>query len=562
MPIDVREALGPKPGRPSIFSTLSLREVSVTQERDGNFKLNRDVFRQESGIRVVTGVTIEARNGSQIEPKVALLSDGDQVPQGQFGLIPLERKSFALTLGKFEGENGATLKVDYADGRYTVHSGENFAPLSTDKPLLVGRIPQSMLKDSDQGRTSLVVEDPSKEHNISSRTHATVSQVNVNGKDYLLVEDLSANGTWVNMIRSKGVLDPSILKRLGLDNLPRTPDGLVDKMALDGDSFLDFSFKPMKSGDFSDLFGSKSFISGFDIHLSLPSLSDIELGPQRFEVGVASQASRKHPHSNEDFTYPSPENPVSANGIVMLCDGMGGHAAGDKASRTAVATMRKKTDGIKADATPEDIERSFREALETANTTLKLEVPGAGTTAILAKKVTQADGSQLFVYGSSGDSRITVLRDGKLIPVTQDHNLLRADFENGEITEAEYKRILNLLDTVEDPTKLDSAAAYYFANRNIVAGGLGISRATSIDTGVFALEPGDRVIITSDGIHDTLTTNQIIATMAKSSSAQTQADLLVQEVAKITSDDRNVWHQVGDHVRGKVDDMSAIVFAA
>jgi len=130
---------------------------------------------------------------------------------------------------------------------------------------------------------------------------------------------------------------------------------------------------------------------------------------------------------NEDSAFVGPR-------LIAVADGMGGHAAGEVASRVAIDYLMP----LDEDVAGADILGALREALEEANAHLRdmvakdarLEGMGTTVTALLSS------GRRLGLV-HIGDSRAYLLRDGKLDRITRDHTYVQELVDAGQITEDE-----------------------------------------------------------------------------------------------------------------------------
>ena len=135
------------------------------------------------------------------------------------------------------------------------------------------------------------------------------------------------------------------------------------------------------------------------------------------------------------------------HGVFVVCDGMGGHAAGEVASRLAVETVLsyfRDQEPLAADATLVDAPlgaQMLSDAVNKANETI-LEyaeghsgASGMGTTLVAARF---ADGR--FTIAHIGDSRIYLMRNGSLVQLTEDHSLVMEQVRRGIITVEEAKK--------------------------------------------------------------------------------------------------------------------------
>lgn len=178
---------------------------------------------------------------------------------------------------------------------------------------------------------------------------------------------------------------------------------------------------------------------------------------------------------NQDYLYCN-ENAVGKfPNLFVVADGMGGHRAGDYASRLCV---NKVIEAVEASSmvTPVSI---FDEAIEFANRAVygeaseNEEYEGMGTTfvgAVLYDKT-------LYV-ANIGDSRLYVLSD-KLRQITEDHSLVEEMVKNGEI-------------------KKDEARSH--PNKNIITRALGTNKTVVADYFELNLKEDDIVLLCSDGL--------------------------------------------------------------
>jgi PPM family protein phosphatase len=187
---------------------------------------------------------------------------------------------------------------------------------------------------------------------------------------------------------------------------------------------------------------------------------------------------------NEDyFAYVEPEDEQEferRGRLFMIADGMGGHKGGEVASSLAVAIVRNKFLQAESDDARTVLIDSFQEAHRTIMDASRgsSDLDGMGTTccaAILRH-------GQL-VFGSIGDSRLYLIRDGKVEPLTEDHTLVNALLKQGMLTAEEARN---------------------HEQRNVLTAALGSENSTI--AGEFATDPiplrsGDTLLMCSDGLH-------------------------------------------------------------
>jgi PPM family protein phosphatase len=137
----------------------------------------------------------------------------------------------------------------------------------------------------------------------------------------------------------------------------------------------------------------------------------------RTDVGLAREG-------NEDALYAGPR-------LLAVADGMGGHAAGEVASRVVIETLAP-LDGAQPDG---DVESALRGAVQTANAYLRDMVAADGALEGMGTTLTAFlwTGDQLALV-HIGDSRAYLLRDGQMRQVTHDHTFVQTLIDEGRIT--------------------------------------------------------------------------------------------------------------------------------
>lgn len=168
--------------------------------------------------------------------------------------------------------------------------------------------------------------------------------------------------------------------------------------------------------------------------------------------------------------------------LFVVCDGMGGHAAGEVASQLAVAQIiaayyeDSNTDRVAA----------LRDAFVQANNRIHAEWQGRtsmGTTGVAVLLVQNS-----FYFANVGDSRGYLLRNGQIRQVTNDHSLVGEQVAAGVITAEQARNI------------------YY---RNVITRALGYQQDVEIDLFHVPARPGDIAILSSDGLHGLVEDDEI-----------------------------------------------------
>ena len=208
--------------------------------------------------------------------------------------------------------------------------------------------------------------------------------------------------------------------------------------------------------------------------------------------GARSDVGCVRPHNEDSYLVQSP--------LFCVCDGMGGHAAGEVASSIAVETIAK-TAPQSADAA------RLAAAVEAANAAVieaalnGLGKPGMGCTATCAYIE-----NDTLAIAHVGDSRAYLLHEGTLIRVTRDHSYVEELVDAGEITADE---------------------ARVHPNRSVITRALGSDPAMYADHFTLHIEEGDRLILCSDGLSSMIPDSDIENIATQSSTAQICVDNLV-----------------------------------
>ncbi len=226
------------------------------------------------------------------------------------------------------------------------------------------------------------------------------------------------------------------------------------------------------------------------------------------EVGLATDRGRVREHNEDsEWVWPVMEGPVRG-GLFVVADGMGGHAAGEVASRTAVQALERVAKNNWPPATePEQARGEFGRWIQLANKDVfdaaSSQYNGMGTT-ITAALVLERNA----YVANAGDSRTYLWRAGALQRITRDHSLVMSLVEARTIAPEDI---------------------YTHPRRNEIYRALGLDPNVDIDIfGPLELLPDDRLVLCCDGLWEMVRDPEIAATLARSSSAQAACDELVR----------------------------------
>ncbi len=241
----------------------------------------------------------------------------------------------------------------------------------------------------------------------------------------------------------------------------------------------------------------------------------LHVGGRASIVGAAETSVGKVRDHNEDSHFIDPEA-----GIFIVCDGMGGHAAGEVASALAVKTIRSRWSGNAMEAvadrwlakgTPDarkELLGAVTQGVLAAHDAIVSEAAsdhgkkGMGTT-VVAAIIVGGD----VVFAHCGDSRAYLVRDGITVQLTEDHTLLA--------------RLLAAGVDVD----VDGDGARF---KSMLTNALGIGQECKVSCFVVPVADGDRFLLCSDGITEYLQENEIGEVLTTMPSPARSAQRLVE----------------------------------
>jgi protein phosphatase len=210
-----------------------------------------------------------------------------------------------------------------------------------------------------------------------------------------------------------------------------------------------------------------------------------------------------------------PDRADELNYLMVVADGMGGHAAGEVASRMTISALvalaLQIPDWIlRADAAhAHEIERRAREAVQQVGSMLvergrqDASLRGMGSTLTAARSY----GRELLIV-HVGDSRAYLLRAGQLQRLTKDHTYAQMMIDAGVCSH-------------DDPTL--SGVRHMLTN--VLGGAI---EEVEVDVDLLGMEDGDRLLLCSDGLTDSVDDETIGGTLQRGLSSREACDRLVQ----------------------------------
>ena len=226
-------------------------------------------------------------------------------------------------------------------------------------------------------------------------------------------------------------------------------------------------------------------LTGFaqPVYTEMREISRVATAVLHFVAAAVTDRGRKRPSNEDAFGY------SVEDGVYLVCDGMGGAAAGEIASSLAVDEVLHRLAGHNGSAPlPEAVELAICAANDAifSRSQRNQHLSGMGTT-LVALSVSENRAWVLNV----GDSRCYRLRRSRLEQLTLDHSLVEEQVRMGRMTPAEARR---------SPLK------------NVITRALGTQGRVTPDVFPLEAEPGDLFLLCTDGLTRELS-DQAIATL-------------------------------------------------
>ncbi len=177
---------------------------------------------------------------------------------------------------------------------------------------------------------------------------------------------------------------------------------------------------------------------------------------------------------NEDSVLVAPP-------VFLVADGMGGHQAGDVASRLVADRFAELAgSGV---VTPERVSACLDQCRDEISRLVGSGTAAPGTTVVSAVWIVDEDRAY-WLIANIGDSRAYVWREGDLRQLSHDHSVVQEMLDSGGITESE---------------------ARVHPERHVITRALGARMKAPVDYSLLPVEPGSRLLLCSDGVCGPLT---------------------------------------------------------
>ncbi|GAA1117126.1 PP2C family serine/threonine-protein phosphatase [Citricoccus alkalitolerans] len=229
--------------------------------------------------------------------------------------------------------------------------------------------------------------------------------------------------------------------------------------------------------------------------MTLNASVDVPQRPFRLNYGFGSHRGLRR-QLNEDSL-------VVTGNLFAVADGMGGHEAGEVASRICVETLAAGVKEVRNDLTADELQQ----LMVTADQAIR-RVGGsrAGTTLAGVAIVRELQGLYWMVF-NVGDSRTYRLSEGEFEQVSVDHSEVQEMVDQGYLTDEE---------------------ARHHPRRHVITRALGTGEASTADFWMLSVHDGDRLMVCSDGLTSEVPDEEIRRELAENHSPQDAVDALIR----------------------------------
>ena len=206
---------------------------------------------------------------------------------------------------------------------------------------------------------------------------------------------------------------------------------------------------------------------------------------------------------NEDYIYTSDKMIGNLSNLFIVADGMGGHNAGDYASRY---TVEKVIETVEELENERDIEEIMQEAIYRANAYIyekartDIKLSGMGTTLVIASIKNQE-----VLVANIGDSRMYVINKN-ITQITKDHSLVEEMVTMGG---------------------LDKEAARNHPDKNIITRAIGVKEFVLADFFEVKLEKEDKILLCTDRLTNMINDDEIHRIVQSNKDVETAAKALI-----------------------------------
>ena len=215
------------------------------------------------------------------------------------------------------------------------------------------------------------------------------------------------------------------------------------------------------------------------------------------DVGMVRQV-------NQDYVFTTGKPLGILQNLFVVADGMGGHQAGDYASKCTVEVMIKEI----AKSEGEDIERVLVKAIKSANREIIKEassdehLKGMGTTVVAATVK-----EQMLYFANVGDSRLYLINQG-IQQLSKDHSLVEELVRAGELDRAESRN---------------------HPQKNIITKAVGVAEDVQPDFFIVDMKENSRILLCSDGLSNMVDDEKLEEILSGEGTEEELAEKCIEE---------------------------------
>ena len=206
---------------------------------------------------------------------------------------------------------------------------------------------------------------------------------------------------------------------------------------------------------------------------------------------------------NQDYVYVSDSPIGKLPNLFIVADGMGGHKAGEYASRFTVEVVKNEL----AQSTEDGPEAMIRQAITSANQKLleaarqDARLEGMGTTLVVATVI-----DRTLYFANVGDSRLYLLND-HIKQVSKDHSLVQEMVRLGGIKQEDAK---------------------HHPDKNIITRAIGAKEQVEIDFYEYRLKKGDIILMCTDGLSNMVEDDEMLRIVKSSRDVVEAVERLIE----------------------------------
>ena len=206
---------------------------------------------------------------------------------------------------------------------------------------------------------------------------------------------------------------------------------------------------------------------------------------------------------NQDYVFATASSVGKLPNLLIVADGMGGHKAGEYASRLAVEVVKQEL----SESTEENPENMLRKAIMCANQKVfeasmqDAKLTGMGTTLVVATVI-----ERTLYFANVGDSRLYLIQDD-IKQLSKDHSLVQEMVRLGGINQEEAKQ---------------------HPDKNIITRAVGVKKDVEIDFFEYRLKKKDTILLCTDGLSNMVEDKEILYIVKKSRDVVETVEQLIE----------------------------------